>query len=755
MPEEIRGSEEPLDRPESLLIQAPTPICVTRGPAHRVEIMNPAFEAMAGVRDGGGRLFRDICPGFDVESQLSLMDRAFGCDERLTATEVAMWPPPASSPSPPGGTRESFFNLFYEPLHDGAGAVDGLMISGVEVTAHVAGRRDLELAQQHARFLVDASAALSESLDYARTLRRVAELAVPHIADWCTVSAIDEHGVLRRLAVVHRDPARAPLVEEYERRFPPMQHRAGELAAALASDRALLRERVTDAELIEAAQSPDHLRIMRGLGCASCIIAPMIARGEPMGIVSLMRSDPGRPYTAADVAVAEELSHRAALAVDNARLYRGARRREQTMRFFADASAVLSSSLDYEAAFDKLAQLVVPTFADWCAIDVTEGDGLRQVTVAHANPAKVELARELRQRYPPDPRAPQGVFQVIRTGKSELYADIPPELLARSARDEEHLRAALALGLRSALVVPLAGRGAPIGALTLVWAESDHRYGEDDLRVMEELGRRAGFALENARLYGETQSAVRLRDEFISIASHELKTPLTSMQLQISGIRRAAASPARLDVDKLARRVDAIDKQVGRLTELVDGLLDVSRAAAGRLHLNVEDVDLTEVVRTVAERFTDELAVARSVLELDAQGPILGRWDRLRVDDIVTNLLGNAIKYGAGRPIRLAAREEPEPGAGSGAGGGRLAVIEVQDHGIGIQPHDHQRIFQRFARAVSSEHYGGFGLGLWIVHVLVQAMGGSVEVDSVVGEGAVFTVRLPCQVQNHESTSRL
>ena len=733
----MKGSEEPLDRPGSLLMQAPTPICVTRGPAHRVEIMNPAFEAMAGVRDGGGRLFREIDLGFDVEPQLRLMERAFRRGERLTATEVAMRAPalspsPSSSPSvssdAPGAARERFFNLFYEPLHDGAGAVDGLMISGVEVTAHVAGRRYLEEAQQRASFLVDASAALSESLDYARTLHRVAELAVPHIADWCTVSAIDDHGVLRRLAVVHRDAALRPLVEEYERRFPPMQHRAGELAAALASDRALLRERVTDAELIQAAQSPDHLRIMRGLGCASCIIAPMIARGEPVGIVSLMRSGPGRPYAAS-----------------------AARRREQTMRFFADASALLSSSLDYEAAFDKLAQLVVPTFADWCAIDVKEDDQLRQVTVAHANPAKVELARALRQRYPPDPRAPQGAFQVIRTGKSELYTDIPPELLARSAQNEEHLRQALALGLRSALVVPLVGRGDPIGALTLVWAESEHRYSEDDMRVMEELGRRAGFALENARLYGETQSAVRLRDEFISIASHELKTPLTSMQLQISGIRRAAASPARLDVDKLARRVDAIDKQVGRLTELVDGLLDVSRAAAGRLHLNIEDVDLTEVVRTVAERFTDELGAARSVLELDVPGPILGRWDRLRVDDIVTNLLSNAIKYGAGRPIRLAARQE-----GGGAGDGvQTAVIEVQDHGIGIQAHDQQRIFQRFARAVSSEHYGGFGLGLWIVQVLVQAMGGSIEVDSVVGEGALFTVKLPCQTQSHESSSGL
>ncbi len=182
------------------------------------------------------------------------------------------------------------------------------MISAVDVTAHVASRRDFERAQQRARFLGDASAALAESLDYARTLRRVAELAVPSFADWCTVSESDEQGGLRRLAVVHRDPARAPLVAEYERRFPPTEHRAGEMAHALGSNHAVLRASVTDAELVEAAQSPDHLRVMRGLGCASCIIAPMIARGATVGVVSFMRSEADHPYGSGDVAVAEELA---------------------------------------------------------------------------------------------------------------------------------------------------------------------------------------------------------------------------------------------------------------------------------------------------------------------------------------------------------------------------------------------------------------------------------------------------------------
>jgi signal transduction histidine kinase len=719
-------------------MQAPTPICVTRGPLHRIEMMNGAFQAISGAREPLGKPFRDAYPHADVAPQCQMMDRAFTTGEPTVVSEAAL----ATGAGDASAAGERFFNVAYEPLRDEGGAVAGLMISAVEVTAHVLGRRTLEEAQQRSKFLVEAGAALSESLDYQRTLRRVAELAVPRIADWCTVSAVDEHGVLCRVAVVHSDQAKQELVAEYERHFPPSDHRAGGLVAVIKQDRAILRARVTDAELVQAAQSEDHLRIMRGLGCASCILVPMLVRGQAVGLIALIRSDPSRAYAQSDLALTEELAHRAALAVDNARLYREAQRREQTMSFFAEASALLNSSLDYDAAFDKLAKLVVPSFADWCAVEVLEDNRLRQVAVAHVNPDKIQFALDMQRRYPPDRDAPTGSPNVLRTGRSELYEHIPEELLLRGARDDEHLRILRELGLRSALVVPLIGRGPPIGTLTLVWAESGHRYGQQDVVVMEELGRRAGFALENARLYSETQSAVRLRDEFISIASHELKTPLTSMQLQISGIRRAALTPGRLDPTKLAHRVDVIDRQVVRLTGLVDSLLDVSRASAGRLRLNIEDVDLAEIVKEVADRFADELAAARCKLSVDVHGPIIGRWDRLRLDDVVTNLLGNAIKYGGGQPIDLSAALD-----------GATAVIQVRDRGIGIPSGDQERIFQRFARAVSPDHYGGFGLGLWIVQVLLAAMGGSIAVESQVGQGALFTAKLPLQSDAHESAS--
>ena len=597
--------------------------------------------------------------------------------------------------------------------------------------------------QRRFRFLSSASAALAESLDYQRTLQRVAELAVPDIADWCTVTVVDGHGAVRRLAVVHADPGKRELADEYQRKFPPTEHRSGELLKVLEGGPASLSVRVTDADLVRAAQTEDHLRIMRGLGCSSCVIVPMVARGEILGVISLIRGGERPPYADNDVEVAEELAYRAALAVDNARLFRETRRREETMRFFAEASTLLSSSLDHVSICQRLAALVVPSFADWCGVDILDEGELASLAIAHVDPAKVEVAREMRRRYPPDPASDRGPHAVMRTGRAELVNEISDEMVIRGARSQEHLSFIRDLGLRSALMVPLVAGGRPIGVLNLVWAESGRHYGPEDLEMMQELGRRAGLAIENARLYDEARSAVKLRDEFLSIASHELKTPLTSLRLKVDAILRSTARAATepIDVQKLSARALAVDKQLDRLTELVDALLDVSRAAAGRLQLKLEPVDLTAVVFATAERFKDDLATAGcslSVIVTDPsghKGPIVGRWDRLRLDEVITNFLTNAIKYGSGKPVqvRVAATDV-------------AVTIEVEDHGIGISPGDQERLFKRFARVASPEHYGGFGLGLWIVKVLVEAMGGHVSVRSTVGRGSVFVAELPRQV---------
>jgi PAS domain S-box-containing protein len=237
---------------------------------------------------------------------------------------------------------------------------------------------------------------------------------------------------------------------------------------------------------------------------------------------------------------------------------------------------------------------------------------------------------------------------------------------------------------------------------------------------------------EEKRAQAELQAAVGMRDDFMSIASHELRTPLSALQLQLQSLERliAKCQDPLLD-ERFARKLPAAVRQTDRLARLIDSLLDVSRIARGTLELQLEEFDLAEAVGDVVERFRDEAARAGSQLTVDLQ-PVLGRWDRLRIEQIATNLLSNAIKYGAGKPIEIAV----EPA-------GDDARISVSDHGIGIDREKVDRIFERFERAVSTRHYGGLGLGLYIVRQIAQAHEGSIHVESSPGRGARFTITLP------------
>jgi signal transduction histidine kinase len=233
----------------------------------------------------------------------------------------------------------------------------------------------------------------------------------------------------------------------------------------------------------------------------------------------------------------------------------------------------------------------------------------------------------------------------------------------------------------------------------------------------------------------ELQRAVEARDEFLSVASHELKTPLTALKLQVQALQRSVvrAPEAQFSPDQLRARFDAADRQVQRLVELIDTLLDVSRLHSGTLDLRVEEVELGALVNEVVDRQRGTATAHGSTITVALPGePLRGRWDRSRIDQILTNLLSNAVKYGRGKPIEVLVA----------ADAGR-AFVSVVDHGIGIAADDHARIFQRFERAVSRTHYAGLGLGLWISRQIAEALGGGLTVESVPGHGARFTLALP------------
>jgi PAS domain S-box-containing protein len=236
---------------------------------------------------------------------------------------------------------------------------------------------------------------------------------------------------------------------------------------------------------------------------------------------------------------------------------------------------------------------------------------------------------------------------------------------------------------------------------------------------------------ERARMWRKAKEEVRERDEFLSIASHELRTPVAALQLQLQLLQRAANRSADHVPPAVEGKLDALERQTRRIGFLVGELLDVSRMRLGRLELAVEDADLSEIARETVAHLRDELEKSGSRLLLDL-APTPGRYDRSRLEQVITNLLVNAAKFGQGKPISLHVAPD-----------GDRARLRVTDRGIGISAEDQARVFERFERAVTSQHFGGLGLGLYIARQIVDAHGGEIRVESAPGTGTSFVVLLP------------
>ncbi len=409
------------------------------------------------------------------------------------------------------------------------------------------------------------------------------------------------------------------------------------------------------------------------------------------------------------------------------------RRQATRLEALAEASRVFASGLDYKTTLDTVARRLSELIGDGALIRVVSPDArwLVPVAVYHPDPERAALRRRVIQQAPQ--RTTEGMTaKVLQSRKTLRIPALTVDVVHAEMKAEywPYLE-----GVSSLMMAALEHRRHVFGHITLMRDAGGAPYTAEDEALLEDLAHRAAQAIENARLYGEAQAAVAARDEFLSIASHELRTPLTALRLALENMRRVSTREAisTLPPQYVERVLATAERQGQRLEKLVSGLLDVSRIHMGRLELDIEEVELGAAVQEALGAIEDEAAQSGSEIAVRGEA-VRGCWDRLRISQVVTNLLANAVKYGGGKPVEIE----------YGARGDR-AFLDVRDHGIGIDPADQPQIFERFERAVSSRNYGGLGLGLYIVKRIVEAHGGTISVDSKPGEGATFKVEIPLQ----------
>ena len=760
---------------------------------------------------------------------------------KLQATGMTHWSIVRARPLRIGGDAKTYVvNIFHD------------------ITTRKQATDEAQAAQARFQFLAEASELLAASLDYQTTLKRVVQLAVPHIADWCSVDLLDAEGTLQRLEVAHVDPTKVAYAHELQRRYPPDRTGAAGVYRVIQTQQTEFYPEIPDHLLVAGTRDAEQLAIIRELGLKASIAVPLVARGQALGVLSLVSAESGRHYTTDDVALAEDLARRAAVAIDNSRLYQAAesirqelavtlssigdaviatdatgrvrflnaiaeeltgwpqaaavgqpveqvfniiheetrqpvespvprvlregvivglanhtalvardgttrsiddsgapirdisghiqgavlvfrdvttrRHAEESLRVLADVGAQLNASLDPNTTLQSLADLLVPRFADWCTIDLLDATGRLQETVTHhLDPQRVAWARQMRQHYPPDRHPAGGLMRALQTGQGQAMFLITDAMLVAGARDAEELAYMREYGTRSVLWVPLHARGRTLGVLTLAQTESGREYTAADLAVAEDIARRTAQAVDNAALYQDAQAAIRTRDQFLLLASHELKTPLTSLLAGMQLIaRRQERAGLLTDADR--RTWALVQGQVLRLNRLILALLDLSRIQTGRLELEQAPLDLAALVR----RLVEEAQPGLEAHMMQYSGPpqavmILG--DELRLEQAVQNLLTNGVKYspnGGTITVQITTTNGQ-------------ACLMVEDNGIGIPNSALSDLFTRFYRATNATaaQIAGLGVGLYVVREIVTLHGGTVAVESTEGQGSRFTLCFP------------
>jgi PAS domain S-box-containing protein len=651
---------------------------ITTSAMEEVTFLNPVAEQLTGwsLAEAKGRPLREIFPIFSkatgqpVEAPVATVLRKGAVVGMANHTTLRH-----------RDGHEVAIDDSAAPIRNSLGEIVGVVLVFRDVSI---ARR----AEERRAFLVRATEQLNSSLDYERTLKTIAEMAVPAVADWCAVDMVVE-GVVERLAVAHVDPAKIALVAEIERRYPSDRNAPSGTPNIRRTGRAEWVREIPTSVLEAGARDAEHLGLIRQLELRSYVGVPLKRGDEVVGVISFATAESKRLYDEEDVALATALADRASIAIENARLFRESHRLQ----------------LQAEAQRERLQAMIM---AAPNAISVVRGPDLTY-----------ELMNERYRRMFGD-----GVEQGARLADSErqpAILDVLQRVFATGA----------AAGANEAAFTADVGSGREVRYFNYVLQPLRDVAGHVDRVVIfaDDVTEQVRARHQLVAAHTQAELANRAKDEFLAILGHELRNPLAPIftALQLMKLRGP---------DLLERERTIIERQVRHVVRLVEDLLDVSRITRGTVELKQEVVEIAEVVAKGIEMASPLLEQRTHDVELAVQPSLFVHADPIRLAQVIANLLNNAAKYTeSGGRIEIDGRRD-----------GDQVVVCIRDTGMGIAPEMLPRIFDLFVqeRQALDRAQGGLGLGLSIVRSLVTAHGGTISARSKgVGHGAEFELRLP------------
>lgn len=547
----------------------------------------------------------------------------------------------------------------------------------VTVTRDVTERKQKD-EQEH--FLAEVSKALSSTLDYQETLSTIARLVVPQLADWFAVDLVDANGNFELVEIDHVDPTKVQWAKELREKYPVDPHTSTGLPNVVRTGQSELYADISQEMLVATAKNAEELAIVQQVGYTSVMLVPLVARGQPIGVVTFVSAESGRKYNERDVAFAEEIGRRAGIALDNARLYREVQQARDQLEI------ILQGVADGIIVYDRNSQVI---YANEAAAQM---NGFTSVQAMMGTSSLDIVAQyEIIDEHGNPFNRSQLTHKRIFAGEKEVEAII--------------------------------------GSRNKVLRHPEHWSLVKSRPVFDEQGETV-FAITIIHDITEQVLTERRKDEFISMASHELKTPVTSLKGFTHVLQRRLA---RQGDEQALQYLSRMDAQLTRLTKLINDLLDISKMESGKLSLQEETFDLDELVQETLENVQAATTTHQLLIEGKTEATIWG--DKDRIAQVYINLLTNAIKYSPGADkviVRLCQKEEQ-------------AIVSIQDFGLGIAETYHQKIFERLYQVTDPEEktYPGLGIGLYISNDIVERHHGRLWLESSKGQGSTFYVALP------------